>query len=208
MPDDTQIDLGQTVVELRRELDARTAERDEAVAREAAMAEVLQVINRSPGELAPVFEAMLDKALHLCGAAFGVLWRYEEGLLHAAAIREATAEYADFLTRAAHKAAPGSAHGRLLAGADVEHITDVAAHEDYRSGNPTPRALVDLGGGRTVLAVPLRKDDTFLGDIMLYRREVHPFSAKQIALLQNFAAQAVIAIANVRLFNELHERTP
>jgi GAF domain-containing protein len=177
----------------------------EALEQQTATAEVLGVINSSPGDLAPVFEAMLDKALHLCGAAFGVLWRYEEGLLHAAAIRGATAEYADFLTRAAHEAAPGSAHGRLLAGSDVEHITDVADHEDYHSGKPTPRALVDLGGGRTVLAVPLRKDDTFLGDIMIYRREVHRFSDKQIALLQNFAAQAVIAMENARLITETRE---
>jgi GAF domain-containing protein len=205
MPDDTAADPRQMIAELQRQLDKRTVALQEALQRETATSEVLQVINASPGNLAPVFEVMLDKALHLCGAAFGVLWRYEDVLLRAAAIREATAEYADFLTRAAHKPAPGSAHGRLLAGADVEHITDVADHEDYRSGNPTPRALVDLGGGRTVLAVPLRKDDTFLGDIMIYRREVHPFSNKQIALLQNFAAQAVIAMENARLITETRE---
>jgi two-component system NtrC family sensor kinase len=178
----------------------------ESLEQQQAIAEVLGVINSSPGNLQPVFDAMLDKALTLCDAAFGVLWRYEEGLLHAAAIREATPEYADFLTRAAYKPALMSAHGRLLAGADVEHIADVADHEDYRSGNPTPRALVDLGGGRTVLAVPLRKDDIFLGDFMIYRREVRPFADKQIALLQNFAAQAVIAMDNARLLEESRQR--
>jgi hypothetical protein len=102
---------------------------------------------------------VLDKALALCGAAFGVLWRLDGGLVRAAAIRGPTPEYADFLTRGAYRPDAGSANGRLLAGASIVHQADVADTEDYRSGNELPRAIVELGGGRTLLAVALRRED-------------------------------------------------
>src|SRR6266849_5473299 len=205
MPDDTQIDLSQTVAALRRELEARTGERDEALAREAAMAEVLQVINSSPGDLAPVFDAMLDKALNLCSAAFGVLWTYDDGYIRATAIRGVTPTYGEFLTSGPHRLRPSTAHARLLSGSEVEHIPDLADHDDYRSGEAAPRASVALAGCGTLRAVALRKDGVFLGDIVIYRREVRPFSDKQIALLQSFAAQAVIAMENARLLTETRE---
>jgi GAF domain-containing protein len=177
----------------------------EALDQQTATTEVLQVINASPGDLAPVFDAMLEKAMHLCGAAFGILWTYDGDWIRAAAIRGATAAYAQFLTSAPHRPGLENAHGRLLGGERFVHIADAEADAAYQSDDPIRRATVELGGARTVLAVPLRKDGVFLGDIVIYRREVQLFAEKQIALLENFAAQAVIAIENARLVTETRE---
>ena len=147
----------------------------------------MQVINSSPGDLAPVFEATLDKALGLCGASIGVLWMYDGTHLCAEVHRGASPAYADVLSNGPYPADATGLTNRFLKGERFAH-GDVAAGEGYRSGKTLSRALVDLGGGRTNLAVPLRKDDALLGFIVIYRREVRPFSDKQIALLQNFAA--------------------
>jgi PAS domain S-box-containing protein len=177
----------------------------EALEQQTATAEVLQVINASPGDLVPVFDAMLDKALALCGAAFGVLWTYDGEYINPAAFRGATPEYAEFLRQGGHRPSPNNAHGRMLSGEDIVHLADLADTDDYRSGYPTVVALYDLGGARTALGVALRKDQTFLGDFLIYRQEVRPFSDKQITLLQNFAAQAVVAMENARLITETRE---
>jgi GAF domain-containing protein len=162
----------------------------------------LQVINSSPGDLAPVFEAMLDKALGLCGAAFGILWTYDGERIHASALRGAPPAFAEFLTRSPHPIGRDNAHARLLQGEPLVHLADVADDKAYRAGDPIRRNLVEEGGGRTLLAVPLRKDKVFFGDFVIYRQEVKLFSDKQIGLLENFAAQAVIAIENARLLTE------
>ena len=176
----------------------------EALEQQTATAEVLQVINSSPGDLAPVFDAMLEKAMHLCEAAFGILWTYDGEHIHAAAHRGVPPAHIEFIMGGPHLGEEDPLTLRFLKGERFVQ-GDASAGEAYRAGNPFARALVDLGGGRSVLSVPLRKDGTLLGLIVMYWREVRSFQDKQIALLQNFAAQAVIAMENARLITETHE---
>jgi PAS domain S-box-containing protein len=180
-------------------------ETQEALEREAAAAEILRVINNSPGNLAPVFDAILEKATVLCGASFSLLATYEgDDMHHFVAKRGVPPEFTDLFPGPV-RLGPETGLGRLVRGESFVHILELSDDVGYSLGNPVRRFLVDVAGARSYLAVPLRRDDVMLGSFTIYRREVRPFSEEFVALLQNFAAQAVIAIENARLFNETKE---
>src|SRR5882757_5118132 len=153
-----------------------------------------------------LFDELLEKATHLCEAAYGMLYRYDGEFFHAIALRAVPKAYADFL-RGPIRPSPENALGRLLNGEPLIHMPDIRMDAAFGSGDPLRIATVELGRARTYLAVPLRKDGVLIGAIGAYRQEVRPFSERQVALLQNFAAQAVIASENVRLFEEIQART-
>jgi GAF domain-containing protein len=169
----------------------------EALEQQTATAEVLQVINSSPGDLAPVFDTMLEKAMQLCPAACGGLFTYDGERFQTVAARGVPAAMVEFRENNPPTAQKLGGHfKRLLETRRPVHVLDWMEEEAYRSGDIDARALVDLGGARTNILVPLLKEDTVVGAFGLYRQKVQAFTDKQIVLLQNFAAQAVIAMEN------------
>jgi GAF domain-containing protein len=202
-PDNTLANPEQLVADLQRQLSECKAERDEALQRETATAEVLEVINSSPGNLAPIFDAILEKTLRICSATFGAMASHDNGRLTRVAARGLPAAFNKW--RLEHPVLQTPSLQRLLAGEAVVHEPDLMTGEAYRQGNPDRRALVDLGGARSAVTVALRNDDALHGAIMIFRQEVRPFSDKEIRLLQNFEAQAVVAMENARLLTESRE---
>jgi GAF domain-containing protein len=192
---------------LLNELRQRTADLSESLAQQTATSEVLKVISSSPGELEPVFQAMLENATRICEAKFGTLYLREGEGFRTVAAHNAPPAYIEARTRELIRPASDSALGRVAATQQVVHIADVKTLQSYIERNPFEVTAVELGGYRTVLAVPMLKNNELIGVITINRQEVQPFTDKQIELVTNFAAQAVIAIENARLLNELRQRT-
>jgi signal transduction histidine kinase len=182
----------------------RTVELREALDYQTATAELLEVINSSPGRLAPVYDAMLERLLRLCEAAFGTISAWKGGRFHEIATCNRPAILGELAHRG-HRPRCDSALSRLVAGERYVHVADAAEDPSYPKGSRSRRVLVDLAGARTYIAVPLRKGDELLGAFTIYRQQIRPFTEKQVELMESFGVQAVIAMENARLMTETHK---
>jgi transcriptional regulator with GAF, ATPase, and Fis domain len=194
---------------LLQQLDSRTRERDEAREQQAATAEILSLISNSPTDTLPVFKTMLAKAVELCEASFGAMWLVDgKGYRTAAMHGDLPRPYVEqWRSGTLHFPKADMPMVRAIRSRKTVHTQDVRKERAYLKGEPLAVSAADVGGIRTMVTVPMLKGGEAVGAIVIYRREVLPFPARQVELVESFAAQAVIAIENTRLLNELRQRT-
>lgn len=177
---------------------------EEAISRERALGEVLRIISRSQGQLADVIASVLDHALELCDAEFGILFEYSDRKGYTAAYSKGIPpSFADWLTeQGSFHVSPDTGLGRLRSTMDVINIADVRSEAIYRTGDPLRYATADLGGARSFTAIPMQVGDRLIGAFTIYRQTVRPFDGKTLEVARMFADQSVIAIENARLLGQ------